>query len=81
MQALVEEAGGWDAYKRLSTRALWFALSCRYTCCLTGQPFNVLQYLKTAEDMEEEQWRVTSIVLGAMEETMRRVTLHLQSQG
>ena len=81
MQDAILAAGGGEAYRRLSAKALWFCLSCQNICCLTGHPFNVLQYLKTAEEMEEEQWRVTGILHEAMDETMRHVTAHLEAQG
>ena len=81
MQDAVSAAGGHEAYRRLSAKALWFCLSCQNVCCLTGQAFNVLQYLKTVEEMEEERWRATNILQEAMDKTMRRVTAYLEAQG
>ena len=81
VQDAISAAGGRDAYRRLSTRAPWFCLSCQNPCCLTGQPLNVLQYLKPVEELEEEQRRVTNILQEAMDKTMRRVTAYLEAQG
>lgn len=55
---------------------MWVCLASTYKCNITGQPFELLLFLKSEDEDLRQEIEILQILLNGWRESMQRLTVH-----